>query len=316
MDRTLYIYSRLAAGKPVSKQEMADRFGVSERTIQRDFREIREQLENDRPECGLDRTLVFHQEDGTVTIEPPIVASFTSSEAYAIAKILFESRSLSKKELYVLLDKLEQCCYPMADRRRMHELILNEKALYVEPRHHQDLIHRIWELGTLVAQQQVVSLTYRRHSDGRTVVRLLKPVGILTDTFYFYLLAYFDDQDENATRKEIKQKFPIAYRLDRIRACVPVGRRFTAPYAKRFKEGEFRKRTQFMFLGDLTEVTFWCAAQALEAVLDRLPTARVVKEDGDGKGATVTAEVYGEQGVSMWLKSEGDLVKKVKFKKK
>ena len=90
MDRTLYIYSRLAAGKPVSKQEMADRFGVSERTIQRDFREIREQLENDRPECGLDRTLVFHQEDGTVTIEPPIVASFTSSEAYAIAKILFE----------------------------------------------------------------------------------------------------------------------------------------------------------------------------------------------------------------------------------
>jgi hypothetical protein len=95
-----------------------------------------------------------------------------------------------------------------------------------------------------------------------------------------------------------------------------VGRRFTAPYAKRFKEGEFRKRTQFMFLGDLTEVTFWCAAQALEAVLDRLPTARVVKEDGDGKGATVTAEVYGEQGVSMWLKSEGDLVKKVKFKKK
>lgn len=316
MDRTLYIYSRLAAGKPVSKQEMADRFGVSERTIQRDFREIREQLENDRPECGLDRTLVFHQEDGTVTIEPPIVASFTSSEAYAIAKILFESRSLSKKELYVLLDKLEQCCYPMADRRRMHELILNEKALYVEPRHHQDLIHRIWELGTLVAQQQVVSLTYRRHSDGRTVVRLLKPVGILTDTFYFYLLAYFDDQDENATRKEIKQKFPIAYRLDRIMACVPVVRRFTAPYAKRFKEGEFRKRTQFMFLGDLTEVTFWCAAQALEAVLDRLPTARVVKEDGDGKGATVTAEVYGEQGVSMWLKSEGDLVKKVKFKKK
>ena len=48
MDRTLYIYSRLAAGKPVSKQEMADRFGVSERTIQRDFREIREQLEKEQ----------------------------------------------------------------------------------------------------------------------------------------------------------------------------------------------------------------------------------------------------------------------------
>jgi predicted DNA-binding transcriptional regulator YafY len=181
MDRTLYIYSLLAAGKPVSKQELADRFGVSERTIQRDFRDIRDLLENERPETGLDRTLMYHKEDGTVTIEPPIVASFTSSEAYAIAKILFESRSLSKKELDVLLTKLEQCCYPMADRRRMHDLILNERAMYVEPQHHQNLIHRIWELGTMVAQQQVVSVTYRRHSDGNTVVRLLKPVGILTD---------------------------------------------------------------------------------------------------------------------------------------
>jgi hypothetical protein len=71
-----------------------------------------------------------------------------------------------------------------------------------------------------------------------------------------------------------------------------------------------------MFLGDLTEVTFWCAEEALEAVLDRLPTAQIVKRDKDGKGATVTAEVYGERGVSMWLKSEGDLVKKIKFKKK
>ncbi|MGI6263031.1 MAG: helix-turn-helix transcriptional regulator [Succiniclasticum sp.] len=316
MDRTLYIYSLLAAGKPVSKQELADRFGVTERTIQRDFRDIRDLLENERPETGLDRTLMYHKENGTVTIEPPIVASFTSSEAYAIAKILFESRSLSKKELDVLLTKLEQCCYPMSDRRRMHDLILNERAMYVEPQHHQNLNHRIWELGTMVAQQQVVSVTYRRHSDGNTVVRLLKPVGILTDNFYFYLLAYFDEKDENATRKEIKQKFPIGYRLDRILSCVPTGRHFTAPYAKRFKEGEFRKRTQFMFLGDLTEVTFWCADQALEAVLDRLPTAQIVKRDKDGKGATVTAEVYGEQGVSMWLKSEGDLVKKIKFKKK
>lgn len=316
MDRTLYIYSRLAAGKPVTKRELADRFGVSERTIQRDFRDIRDLLAEERPEWGLDRTLVLNKDDGTITIQPPIVSSFTSSEAYTIAKILFESRSLTKKELDTLLRKLEDCCFPLSDRKRMRDLILNEQALYVEPRHHQELIHRLWEMGRMVAQQQVLEMEYRRHSDGRTVRRLVKPVGILSDSYYFYILAYFDEQDEVATRKQVRQKFPIGYRLDRIVAFRPVGRHFEVPYAKRFKEGEFRKRVQFMFTGDLTEVSFWCASSALEAVLDRLPTARVVKQDKDGEGAWVSAEVYGEQGVSMWLKSQGSLVKKIKFKKK
>jgi len=82
---------------------------------------------------------------------------------------------------------------------------------------------------------------------------------------------------------------------------------------KRFQEGEFRKRVQFMFSGELATVKFWCARVALEAVLDRLPTAQVVKEDKDG--VTVTAEVYGE-GVIMWLRSQGDNVKKIKLKYK
>ena len=44
-----------------------------------------------------------------------------------------------------------------------------------------------------------------------------------------------------------------------------------------------------------------CKPQSLEAVLDRFPTAKVVKKDVDGY--VVQAEVFGD-GVDMWLRGQ------------
>ena len=77
------------------------------------------------------------------------------------------------------------------------------------------------------------------------------------------------------------------------------------PYAKRFEEGEFRKRVQFMFGGKLQQVQFRYTGPSLEAILDRLPTAEIVSSDENGW--VIRAEVYGK-GVDMWLKSQGDYV--------
>ena len=47
---------------------------------------------------------------------------------------------------------------------------------------------------------------------------------------------------------------------------------------------------------------------SVEAVLDRLPTARIL-EQGE-KGYLISAEVFG-RGVEMWLRSQGDWVERV-----
>ena len=83
------------------------------------------------------------------------------------------------------------------------------------------------------------------------------------------------------------------------------------PYAKRFEEGEFRKRVQFMFGGKLQKVTFQYTGLSVEAILDRLPTARIIDE-ADGI-FTITAEVFGN-GIQMWLRSQGDQVKILELK--
>ena len=81
---------------------------------------------------------------------------------------------------------------------------------------------------------------------------------------------------------------------------------FYIPYRDRFEDGEFRKRIQFMYGGKLKKFTFEFSGPSLEAMLDRLPTAKVIKTDD--KVFTIVAESYGD-GIKMWLNSQGDNVK-------
>lgn len=78
--------------------------------------------------------------------------------------------------------------------------------------------------------------------------------------------------------------------------------RFHIPYINRFEEGEFRKRIQFMYDGKLQRVKFRYTGMDIDAVLDKLPTAKILDES-DG-AYIVTAEVFGK-GIDMWIRSQG-----------
>ena len=67
--RTLSMYVRLCAGKRINKAEEANRFGVDERSIQRDIDDIRAFLEDQKAESTAesreivyDRRIIWKQE--------------------------------------------------------------------------------------------------------------------------------------------------------------------------------------------------------------------------------------------------------------
>lgn len=61
-----------------------------------------------------------------------------------------------------------------------------------------------------------------------------------------------------------------------------------------------------MYPGELKRVTFEFSGPSIEAVLDRLPTAEVLKQENGVY--TIKVEAYGD-GIYMWLRSQGDWVK-------
>ncbi len=134
-------------------------------------------------------------------------------------------------------------------------------------------------------------------------------MGIMVSEYYSYLTAFIDDIDKAEHFADPNDLSPTIYRIDRIRGLTVTQEHFRVPYAQRFEEGEFRKRVQFMYGGKLRTVRFVYTGLSVEAVLDRLPTARVLEEK-DGV-YTVEAEVF-VNGIDMWLRNQGEAVKILK----
>lgn len=307
-DRLLYMYSRLVDGKMLYKKEEAQRFGCSLRSIQRDIEDLRSFLHEQNEASGLVQDLVYNQKLGAYQLVPPSRNLLSNEEVFATLKILLESRAFTKKELYPIIDKLIDCCIPKTEQQRVSELIGNEKLLYVEPQHKDKFLKKMWELSGAVREQQEVTITYRRTDDVQ-VQRTVQPVGIMFSEFYFYLIAFLTPKDKQKVKFEIENDpFPTIYRIDRIKGFTVTDKHFAVPYAKRFEEGEFRKRIQFMYGGHLQRLRFYFKGSCYEYILDRLPTAKVVQEDE--KGTLIEAEVFGK-GIDIWLKSQGELIEVV-----
>ncbi|WP_304240251.1 helix-turn-helix transcriptional regulator [Phascolarctobacterium succinatutens] len=307
-DRLLYMYSRLVDGKMLYKKEEAQRFGCSLRSIQRDIEDLRSFLHEQNEATGIVQDLVYNQKLGAYQLVPPSRNLLSNEEVFATLKILLESRAFTKKELYPIIDKLIDCCIPKTEQQRVSELIGNEKLLYVEPQHKDKFLKKMWELSGAVREQQEVSITYRR-TDSVQVQRTVQPVGIMFSEFYFYLIAFLTPKDKQKVKFEIENDpFPTIYRIDRIKGFTVTDKHFAVPYAKRFEEGEFRKRIQFMYGGHLQRLRFYFKGSCYEYILDRLPTAKVVLEDE--KGTLIEAEVFGK-GIDIWLKSQGELIEVV-----
>ena len=120
--------------------------------------------------------------------------------------------------------------------------------------------------------------------------------------YYFYLTAFLEDKTNFENPDD---SYPTIYRVDRIKAFKVLDEHFSIPYAGRFEEGEFRKRIQFMYGGKLQQIRFKYTGPSIEAVLDRLPTAEVIRQDDEGW--VVSAEVFGK-GIDTWLRSQGDYI--------
>ena len=64
-----------------------------------------------------------------------------------------------------------------------------------------------------------------------------------------------------------------------------------------------------MYGGKLQRVKFKYKGNSVEAVLDRLPTAKIISQK-EGE-YIINAEVFGK-GIDMWLRSQGDAVEVIK----
>lgn len=298
-------------GRLIKKSVAAQKYGVNERSIQRDIEDIRAFCRN----CmalgdSMPGDLIYDYIDKGYRLERRQAPKLSNSEVLALCKILLDSRAFVKTEMETMLHKVITCCVPESNQALITKLVNNETYHYVEPRHRTSFLDTMWKLGEAIHQHRYIKITYGRIKDRKVVERRLKPLALLFSEYYFYLIAFIDDKDIQKVYEGAHDMTPTIYRLDRIKTLEVEKETFRIPYNRRFQEGEFRKRVQFMYGGPLHRVTFTYTGYDIDAILDRLPTAKILSED-DG-AYQIEAEVYGK-GVKMWLKSQSDCVSDVTF---
>jgi predicted DNA-binding transcriptional regulator YafY len=308
--RTLDMYCRLCEGKTINKKDEAIRFGVDERSIQRDIDDIRIFLSDQSAVNEYDtRTVVYDRTKEGYVMKGYEGSLMTNDEVLAVSKILLESRAFTKKEMRSILDKLIAGCVPEKNMKLVSDLIANEKYHYVELRHQSVVKDKLWKLGEEIRDCRLIEITYQKQvSSKEKVKRVIQPIAILFSEYYFYLNAFIVEKNEDGRYKRMFD-YPTVFRVDRIVKVHEIGEKFKIAYANRFEEGAFRKRVQFMFPGELTNLQFRYTGRNVESILDRLPTAKILSENAEE--TIIEAEVYGN-GILMWLLSQGDSVEVIR----
>lgn len=303
-NRVLQIYTKLMKGEIINKAELAKYFGVGEKSIQRDIEDLRAFFENQTAEGRGRNILVYSRELKGYYLDSEKTDGLSKSEILAICKILLESRAFRKDEILPLIEKIIGSCNDKNEQKILNDLIANELIHYTELKHKKAIINSMWDLNLAIKECKKINIAYCKQN-GELVERKIKPVGLMFSEFYFYITGFIDgtDKEKYENKEDI---YSTIYRVDRIRKFEILNEHFEVPYKDRFEEGEFRKRIQFMYGGKLRRIKFKYTGDCVEAVLDRLPTEEIIKKEEGGY--IISAEVFGN-GVDMWLRSQGDLVR-------
>lgn len=310
--RIVEIYHKLINDGEVSVKEFADENAVSVRTVQRDINDLKTFLLDNNSEYEI----IYLKEKKAYKLNKIPNSRLTKGQVLAISKIILDSRAFCKKDIKYILENFIKFCSPETDVAIISELVKNEIFHYLELQHHKnvnktDLFNDIWILGKAIKDRNQIKISYKRES--KIVERIVVPVGLMFSEYYFYLLANITDEDVKETFNIKNDPYPTIYRVDRIKKIEVTNKKVRIDYKDRFQEGEFRKRIHFMTGGELRKVKFWYKGKNLEAVLDKIPTAKIEKEttNSNGKEYLISAEVFGN-GIDRYLRSLGEEIENIR----
>ena len=192
--RLLYLYEMLVHGEGLQKKEAAARFGVNERSIQRDIDCLRNFFASQEPP----QEILYNAKEQRYELTSAAGSFLSCGELLAVCKILLDSRSMPKDEMEPILDKLLSRCASPQSRKLLGQILANERFYYVEPHHGKRLSNQLWTLGQAIWSHSVVEAVYRTQQ-GERKSRRLEPVGLLFSEYYFYLTAFIDDENTKAS---------------------------------------------------------------------------------------------------------------------
>lgn len=293
-NRMLEVFFRALRGEPISTKKLALEYDVSTKSISRDINGIQMFLAEHR-ELMQNAELNYSYKDKAYTLNSD--EFLKNQELFALVKVLLGCRCFSKEEILSLIAKLKR--FTTTQNKQVLERVIRKEIYhYHEVKSDcRSVIEQLWKLISCMEEKQLITITYYK-MNREEVKRKIKPTSIMFSEYYFYLIAYLADDDTYE---------PRYFRVDRITAITEHREHYQLERIHDFDEGDLREKNQFMFPGKTMKIRFSFSGLSLQAILDRLPTAKVVEKNGNT--SIIEAEVNHGRGIIMYLLSQGAWVK-------
>ena len=292
--RVMELFMKAIKGESLSVRSLADEYHVSARSITRDINMLKNFLAENRDAVGY-AELKYSSSNHCYTLQ--MNSFFSNKELLAIAKVLIGCRAFNTSDLLELTAKLKKNTSP-ADRPKLEHLIRKEMHHYTESGSDcESVIDNLWKITEAIETKKLITISYYR-MDREYRKYKIKPVTIMFSEYYFYLISYMHDNDVSDT--------PRYFRIDRITQFVMHRETYTLTRNQTVDEGLLRKRSMYFWPGPARHIRFEFTGPSVQAVLDKIPTARIIEKHE--KKYVLEADVYGE-GIKMFLLSQGTWVK-------
>lgn len=294
LDRVMELFFRAMKGESLSVQQLAFEYNVSTRSITRDINSLKAFLADHADILGY-AELEYSSTNHCYSLKMDHFLS--NKELLAITKVLIGSRAFSSEELLGIIQKLKVNT-TSADRIKLEQLICKEIYQYDEVGSDcHSVIDNLWKVTDCIENRNVITITYYKMNRD-LVKRKIKPVSIMFSEYYFYLIGYRYETDVSNT--------PIHFRVDRIVDIIVQREKYVLLKEQNIDEGMLRRKSQFMWPGPTRKIRFEFSGPSVQAILDRIPTAKVTDRQADK--SIIEAEVFGS-GIKMFLLSQGAWVK-------
>lgn len=292
--RMLEIFFRILKGERISLKNLAEEYQVSTKSINRDISQIKEFLSEHRDLMQNAELFYSHKDKAYILNNDELLKN---KELFALVKIILGSRAMSKEDVLTIITKLKKFT-TVKDKEKLENIIRKEVYHYHEVKSDcRSVIDNLWKIIQAIEDKRIITIIYYKMNRDE-VKHKIKPVSVMFSEYYFYLIAYKAD-DENYK--------PVYFRIDRISSIQEHRENFILERKYDFDEGDLREKNQFMFPGKTEKIRFEFSGLSLQAILDRLPTAKVVEKNGNT--CIIEAEVNHGRGIIMYLLSQGSWVK-------
>lgn len=283
IDRLTAILIQLQSKRVVKAQEVADRFGISLRTVYRDIRA----LEEAGVPIGAEAGIGYFLEDYHL---PPVM--FSNEEASAL---LFGAKLIGKMADESLREGFESAFYKIksvlkrTEKEHLEDLE-TRVAVLARRRNEPFSLNVLNEIQQAIVRQQVLCIDYVANFQSQSSQREVEPIGLVHYGSHWHLIAFC------RLRGDYRD-----FRTDRIQSLTNTEQFFPKQNLLTLQAYLDRLRVQ----EHLEEVTLWVHKGAALFMQEQRYNWGFISEESDGKYIKMKFMTQYFEGMGRWLMTYG-----------